>query len=78
MTELEKFKLVNACETLEELAQAIEAISDENGMIQGRTKYFNAERMASHCMNFRLRPANTLTREYGIRQQGLYILYYDK
>jgi hypothetical protein len=77
MTELEKFLVVNHCETLEELAMAIESFADEKGQIQGREKSFNALRMANFCRQYNLAVHNTLTREFGIRQQAMYILFYD-
>jgi len=46
MTELEKFQLVNTCNTCKELEDAIILIGQENdGMLQGRTHSFNAESM---------------------------------
>lgn len=76
MTELEKYQAVNACETFEELASVIESFADEDGMIQGRTRKFSAERMAWNCRNFTIAQPNVLTREFGIRQQAMYISYY--
>jgi hypothetical protein len=78
MEELEKYELINKCETDNELAQAILLLSDKEGMVKGRNKAFAAEKMAGSChlvinKNY---PPNLLTREYGIRQQALYIKYY--
>jgi hypothetical protein len=78
MEELEKYELINKCETDNELAQAILLLSDEEGMIKGRNKAFNAIKTSGNCYlvinkNY---PPNILTREYGIRQQALYIKYY--
>jgi len=78
MTELDKYKKVNQCETLEELANVIESFANEDGLIKGRTKDFNAELMAGFCRYFKPNMHNLLTREFGIRQQALYILFYDK
>lgn len=75
MTELEIYKLVNQCETLEELSDVILDLADENGMLQGKTNKFNAGVMAAHCLNFNNLPANCLTRNYGIRQQAVYCIY---
>jgi hypothetical protein len=80
MTNLEKYELVNGCETIEQLEAAILAFTDpETGLIQGRKKAFNGAQMAS-----RVRPIvegdgwpNNLTREFGIRQQALYLRYYS-
>jgi hypothetical protein len=74
-SELEKYDAVNSCETLEELANVIRDMGVD-GMIQGRTKVFKAEEMALYCENFDLELHNLLTREYGIRQQAMYILFY--
>ena len=78
MTELEKFQLVNSCETAEELTAAIRKISNpETGKIQGRNREFDSQRMAGY-VTFVVNegaPANLLTREFGIRQQALYLRY---
>lgn len=77
LTPLEKYEMVNRCETADELRKAIMAIADpRTGMIQGRMKQFNADRMAVN-VNAVIAglPANLLTREYGIRQQALYLKY---
>lgn len=76
MTDLEKYQKVNACETREELAQVIESFADENGFIQGREKKFNAGVMASICRRYTLAEHNMLTREFGIRQQAMCIIFY--
>lgn len=78
MERIEIYDKVNACETLVELSKVILELSDEDGNIQGRTKKFNAERMADHCRNFSMFEPNVLTREFGIRQQAMYIAYYSK
>jgi len=68
--ELETYRAVNKCETHEELAQIIESLTDENNMIQGRTRTLNGKLMAAACRNWRkTNKPNSLTREYGIRQQ---------
>ena len=78
MTELEKYELVNKCETVEELAKAILVVS--GGIeIEGRSRKFDAEKM-SKAVNLVVNysaPANILTRQYDIRQQALYIQYYN-
>ena len=76
-SELIRFKKVNDCQTLEELAIIIENFADENGYIQGRTKSFLAKNMAMICRRYSKFEHNLLTREYGIRQQALYILFYN-
>jgi len=77
MDNLEKFKQVNKTKTLEELAGFIRGCADELGMIQGRTRKFDANRMAYYCENLYNFSPNLLTREFGIRQQAIYILYYE-
>jgi hypothetical protein len=78
MERIEIYDKVNACSTLEELSKVILELADEDGNIQGRTKKFNAERMADHCRNFSMFEPNVLTREFGIRQQAMYLAYYSK
>lgn len=77
MTEEQKYKKVNACESLEELANIIESFSDEHGFIQGKSMFFDAKKMAEKCRNYSLQNPNVLTRNYGIRQQAIYILFYE-
>ena len=68
---------INRAETFEGLAKAIENLADDNGEIQGRIKVFRAELMADYCRRFKeLKNPNLLTREFGIRQQAMYIDYY--
>lgn len=78
MTDLEKFQLVNSCETAEELTNAIRKLADpETGKIRGRAREFDSQRMAGY-VTFVINegaPANLLTREFGIRQQAHYIRY---
>ena len=81
MTDLEKYKRVNACETIEELQACIKGFADELGQIQGRTKKFSADNMAINADLYyndfvgSIVP-NVLTREFGIRQQAMYIKFY--
>jgi len=78
MTELEKFQKINICENADELAQAIIDIS-ENGIVKGRIKGFDAKKMASRVKEVIAEDMipNVLTREFGIRQQAIYIAYYE-
>jgi len=73
---LKIYERVNKAESLEELATVIENLADDYGKIQGRTRHFDAKKMANICRNYNLRIHNALTREYGIRQQAMYILFY--
>lgn len=79
MTELEKYEAVNKCKTVEDLGSLILKFADENGMIKGRIKDFNAEKMVEGLKAFINDEAvpNVLTRNYGIRQQAMYIKYYN-
>jgi hypothetical protein len=58
-------------------AQVIEMLVDEDGFIQGRNRKFNGKAMADYCRNFSIVYPNILTREFGIRQQAMYINYYN-
>lgn len=77
-TDLEKYEAVNKCESLKELADIIRNFGGPSGLIKGRTKIFDAERMARACEHFYNVPKNTLTRNWGIRQQAMMIEYYHK
>jgi hypothetical protein len=79
MTDLEKFVLVNGCENAEALSAAITSLSDENGNIKGRSRTFSGTKMASYVPSVISGSvsANCLTREFGIRQQAIYIKYYQ-
>jgi len=77
MDRLEIYDKVNQCETLEELALIIESLADSDGMIQGRTRKFKAFKMAFACRNYGAMQKNSLTREFGIRQQAMYLLHYS-
>lgn len=82
MTDLEKYELVNSCETIEELQAAILKLADENGVIQGKSRIFNAAKMAELTKRFisdktSIIPANSITRNWGLRQQALYLKYYQ-
>ena len=76
MTQLEKYEKVNKCETFEDLAEAVKSFADEEGMIQGRTRKFRAKKMAHAVLAFGIISPNSLTREFGIRQQAFYINHY--
>lgn len=76
MTDLEKYKAVNKSSTLKELADVLRSFAVD-GMIQGRTRQFNAEKMAKHCESYHLAKHNVLTREFGIRQQAMMLFFYE-
>lgn len=77
----EKWQLINATETYEELASVIMIIA-EDGVIRSnrQDKTFDAARQARNAhlvINEGYFP-NILTRAFGIRQQALYIRYYEQ
>lgn len=74
---LDIYDAINRCDSYDKLADIIESLADSNGMIQGRHRKFNAKKMADYCRTFELRDPAVLTREYGIRQQALYIRFYS-
>jgi len=75
MTELQKWQAVNRCENGKALHDLIIQFADEDGMIQGRERKFSATQMAHHVHDVMQNeyPNNLLTREFGIRQQALYL-----
>ena len=78
--EVSRYRRVNACESVKDLEETILSFSDEDGMIQGRTRKFEASSMAKmvHPVVNGTAMPNFLTREFGIRQQALYLAYYEK
>lgn len=80
MTKLQKWQAVNQCETPLELRALIIQFADKNGMIQGRTRRFHAAEMTlglDWFMEGKMY-ANVLTREFGIRQQAIYLKTFIK
>ena len=75
MDRLEAYDLVQSCDTLDELADVIDQIADE-GVIQGESRLFSAKEVKIACRQYSLERHNTLTRQYGIRQQAMMILFY--
>lgn len=74
------WQLVNQAETPQNLAFVINKLADSEGMIQGRTiqgrtRKFNAAKMIIGLNMFMKdeMPATVLTREYGIRQQAIFL-----
>lgn len=76
MTELEKYELINKCNTVKELQEAIKQL-DEGGFIRGRTNYFSTTQQIED-VEYVIGGGDPtmLTRNYGIRQQALCIKYY--
>lgn len=77
MTDLEKYEVVNKTETLKELADVIRSFAVD-GLIQGVNAQHSAEKAAIYCENYSLLVHNTLTREFGIRQQAMMLLFYSE
>lgn len=80
MTELETWQEVNRCETPQHLAFIINKLADPEGMIQGRERKFDAAKMIKGLSLFLTDEisANVLTREFGIRQQAIYLKTFYK
>lgn len=81
MTESDKWLTINQCEDYEQLSNAIMAIAEDGRICSNRQdKTFDAEkqvRNAYQVIEVGLFP-NILTRAYGIRQQAIYIRYYQE
>jgi hypothetical protein len=80
MTELQKWQAVNQCENGKALHDLIIQFADEEGMIHGRERKFDATQMANHVHDVLQNgyPSNLLTREFGIRQQAIYLKTFNK
>jgi hypothetical protein len=79
MEELQKWQSVNQCESALGLSNLILEFADSDGMIQGRSRKFNAKEMAERVSDVISRgySANLLTREFGIRQQAVYLRSFE-
>lgn len=80
MNDLDKYEKVNNCETIDELQQCIKDFAN-NGIIQGKTRMFDAEKMFNGLLNYyydssETIPPNIVTRMWGLRQQAIYLKYY--
>ncbi len=78
MTELEKYEAVNKCETFEDFEKVLKSFADEEGRIQGRTRTFDIYTMLAGARYYYESDGipNAVTREYGLRQQLMYIKFY--
>ncbi len=77
--ELQRYERVNKCETIDELCDVLKSFADDSGHIQGRYKTFEADNMIAWARAFYNGEtifANRVTREYGLRQQLLYLCHY--
>lgn len=77
MTSLEKYEAVNQAASLVDLAEVIRSFAEEDGKVQGRSKRFDAEDMATKCETYINAYHNVLTREFGIRQQAMMLSFYE-
>ncbi len=80
MDELWKFKQVNKTKSITELSNAIISIADSDGMLQGDSRKYQAAKMAKSCLKFADGESSpeTLTREFGIRQQAMMLKHYGQ
>lgn len=73
------YQLVNASETAKDLKNAINEIGISYGYIPGQNKILDTESQKA-CVDRVIHqnaPYNLLTRSFGIRQQAMYIKYYN-
>lgn len=81
MTELEKYELVNSCESPRQLEEAIVAIalSSPDGKITGNSRIHDGQLMSTFVLAVINDgcAASYLTKKYGIRQQALYLKHYN-
>lgn len=80
MTELQKWQAVNQCKNGKALHDLIIQFADSEGMIHGREREFSATKMADHVHDVLQNdyPSSLLTREFGIRQQAIYLKSLNK
>ena len=78
MTELEKYELVNAAETFEELIEAVLTVTadDLDSLFPGRNVDMTSKHISDRIKSFTMSAPAVLTRKYGLRQQAMYISYY--
>ena len=81
MNKLDKYELVNSCETIEELCDCIRKFSTNRGAISGKTRIFMSESMVKNAIEYydddmNIVSPNGVTRMFGLRQQLMYLKYY--
>jgi len=81
-TELAKWEKVNQTETIYQFYNVLIELS-EGGIIQGRTRSFSVNTMISQAKDYYDDTNNSInprgvTREYGLRQQLMYLKFYKK
>ena len=75
LTELHKYELVNSADTFAKLHSVLAQL----GLVQGSRSLYPAEMSQLRLLAYqggRCSP-NALTRSYGIRQQAMYLRYYE-
>lgn len=81
MEPLEIYQRVNQCETYQELQNIISLLGALNpdDSIMGTSRHFNATTMVENVelVYHRQKHPNAITRNYGLRQQLLYIMFYS-
>jgi hypothetical protein len=79
LKELNHYTLVNTCETFEELANAVSKIAENNdGWINEKADPVEAQSIINRCLLLPDYPVEEFPKDYGIRQQVIYILYNQK
>lgn len=79
MTDLQRYELVNNAHTINDLITCILGFADEDGMIQGRTQKFDAQKMALICQIYYEKdtvPISVVTRNWGLRYKLAYLKQY--
>ena len=80
MTELEKYEVVNKCETFEDFEKVLKSFGDEQGKIKGRSRTFDVNKMLEGAYGYYYDKMwgspSTVTRKYGLRQQLMYLKHY--
>jgi len=74
-----KYEKVNSCESIEALAALLLEFADKDGNIHGRTRLFDAKTMSEDMLAYyedRIQNPSIITREYGFRQQAMYLKHY--
>ncbi len=78
MNALEKYEAVNRTESLEELAEIIKLLANEQGMIMGRSYWHPIQPMIDSCLDSTLFNPVLFTRSWGIRQQASMLIAQGK
>ena len=78
MNELSKWQLINSCDSVKELENAFDLIFTDS-VVAGKKQNHNKELMRMNIKHVVSgdAPASALTREYGLRQQAIYLQYYN-